>query len=148
MSTPQPVVARPDGSTPPSTWIDRLIQRALAVSVTAIVTAICLLVLLFMLADRHTTGGEIDGVIVAGLGVLTGILSLAFLGGTGRSRGALGILVVLWLAVAIGGLSGYHDHSLAVTAASADLRARPSFAPLLFSVLGLIGGAALLVRRR
>jgi hypothetical protein len=126
----------------------RLSERRLAVGATALITVGSLLVLMVLQGVHHTTGGEIDGIIVAALGVVTGGLSLAFLAIPGRHRIVLGVLVALWVAVALGGIGGYADHAKAVTAASADQRARPALAPLVFAAFGLVGAAALIVGRR
>jgi hypothetical protein len=138
----------PANAPSPQRLASALSERRLPLIVTAAVTAGCLAVLALLLSIGHTTGGEIDGPTVAGLGLLTGVLSLGFLAVPGRHRIALGVLVVLWISVALGGIGGYADHAIAVTSASADQRARLPLAPLIFTVFGIAGAATLIVGGR
>jgi hypothetical protein len=115
---------------------------------TTIVTIGCAAVLLLLLSVNHTIGGEVDGPSVAAYGIVVGLLSLIFLIAAGRHRLAFGILLVLWVLLAVSGVDGYVQHAKAVTPASADQRERPALAPLVFTVFGVIGGGALIVGYR
>jgi hypothetical protein len=149
MITPTPaLLPRPGSPLPPPTWTERLRHQRDVVIATTIVTVGCAAVLLLLLSVNHTTGGEVDGPSVAGYGIVVGLLSLTFLLVAGRHRLAFGILVVLWILLAVSGVDGYAEHAKAVTSASADQRQRPALAPLVFTGFGIIGGGALVVGYR
>lgn len=147
-STIVPPTALPGAGRPAQTLADRLVERWASVVLTAFLSVGCLIVLLLLLSVRHSTGGEIDGIAVAALGVGTGVFSLVLLSLPGRHRIALGILVALWVGVALGGISGYSNHAKAISSTSADQRARPPLAPLIFTGFGIAGAAALVVGGR
>jgi hypothetical protein len=115
----------------------------------ALITAIGAgVVLLALRGADHVTGGEIDGLIVAAIALVTAIATLAVIAaGTGSRPIVIG-LAVLWVVVALGGLGGYMEHHAALKPGFGDLRARPPFAPLIFDVLAIAGGAALAMARR
>jgi hypothetical protein len=98
--------------------------------------------LLAVLMADHTIGGEIDGVIVAGIAVVTGIAGVVSLvrGGTRRRW-----VLAAWLVVAAGGVMGYLDHDAPPHPGRPilDERPRPPLAPLVFTVIGLAGAATL-----
>ena len=111
------------------------------------------------LLGTHTTGGEIDGVIVAAAGVAAAVLSLAFLaahrrrtvaGASRRRTVARGALLLLWLLLIGGGIGGYLDHSRVPAPGHpfSDPRPRPPLAPLVLSGLGIAGAAALVAGSR
>ena len=112
--------------------------------VTVVVTVAAALVLVVMRGIDHVSGSEIDGVIVGGIALATGILALAYLAIGRPNRAAHVALLTLWIGVALGGLGGYADHR----AAFSDLRPPPAFAPLVFVVLGIVGANALVLERR
>ena len=126
-------------------------RRSGGAIVTAIVALGCLAVLLLLLSVRHTTGGEVDGLLVAASGIGVGVVSLAFILGRRQHRLGRVLLVALWVALAAGGVSGYDEHAAVPApghAPSADQRPRPPLAPLVFTVFGIAGAAALLVGSR
>ena len=100
---------------------------------------------LVSLLSRHTTGPELYGVGVAGLAVLAGVLNLALLRSEQRRLWATVAVLVLWGLVALGGIAGTVAHVIGPVAGHGpiDLRPRPIAAPLIFTLLGLAGGAAL-----
>ncbi len=102
------------------------------------------------LAGRHTIGAESYGLLVAGLAVAAGILSLALVSSPRRWAIVTVAVVVLWVIVALGGVAGtyYHIVGVAPEYSPVDPRPRPVVAPLVFTLLGLVGGAALLVGQR
>jgi hypothetical protein len=116
------------------------------VLVTAVASVASAVILLILIAD-HTTGGEIDGVLVAGLAVATGLGGLASLV---RHAAGRRLVLVLWLLVAAGGGMGYLDHAELPKPGHAviDDRPRPPFAPLVFTVIGLAGVATVISRPR
>jgi hypothetical protein len=102
------------------------------------------------LGSRHTTGPELYGVLVAILAAGAGIANLALLR-SGRPHAFVTIAVlVLWAVIALGGVAGTMAHIVGPSAeyGPVDLRPRPTAAPLAFTLLGLVGGAALLFGQR
>lgn len=97
------------------------------------------------LSVNHTTGPEIYGVLAAVVAVGVSVLSLALIV-TSRTRAlaTVGVLV-LWTIVAICGLGGVAAHIVGPEEGHGpvDTRPRPMAAPLIFTALGLAGGAAL-----
>jgi hypothetical protein len=81
---------------------------------------------------------------VACVAVLSGVLTLALLRSNERHLWATVAVLVLWSVVAIGGLAGTVAHVIGPVAGHGpvDLRPRPVPAPLVFTLLGLAGGAA------
>lgn len=104
-------------------------------------------VLLAVMSVDHLVGGEVEGVLVAGLATAAGLLALWSIRHDGARRR---LVVVLWLAVAVGGGIGYADHGVPPHPGRPvlDDRPRPPFAPLVFTVIGLAGAAAAPSRRR
>ena len=100
---------------------------------------------LVSLLSRHTTGPELYGVLVAGLAVAAGVLNLGLLRSERRRLWATVVVLVLWSVVALGGIAGTLAHVIGPVAGHGpvDLRPRPIPAPLIFTLLGLAGGAAL-----
>ena len=112
---------------------------------TAIVVLGWSIVELVSLLSRHTTGPELYGVVVAGLAVAAGVLNLALLRSEQRRLWATVAVLILWSVVALGGLAGTVAHIIGPVPGHGpiDLRPRPIPAPLIFTFLGLAGGAAL-----
>ena len=112
---------------------------------TAIVVLGWSIVEFLSLLSRHTTGPELYGVVVAGVAVAAGIFNLALLQSTQRRLWATVAALILWGVVALGGLAGTAAHMIGPVAGHGpiDLRPRPIPAPLIFTLLGLAGGAAL-----
>lgn len=112
---------------------------------TAIVVLGWSIVELVSLLSRHTTGPELYGVGVACLAVAAGVLNLALLRSEQRRLWATVAVFVLWGVVALGGIAGTVAHIVGPVAGHGpiDLRPRPIPAPLIFTLLGLTGGAAL-----
>ena len=112
---------------------------------TAIVVLGWSIVELVSLLSRHTTGPELYGVGVAALAVVAGVLNLALLRWEQRRLWATVTVLVLWSVVALGGIAGTVAHIVGPVPGHGpiDLRPRPIPAPLIFTLLGLAGGAAL-----
>ena len=133
-------------------------QRDVARLVTAVVAVGCAMVFVRLLGT-HTTGGEIDGVIVAAAGVAAAVLSLAFLAAhrrrtvAGASRRRTG---GPWSAApAVAPAHRRRDRRLPGSLARSgarhpfsDPRPRPPLAPLVLSGLGIAGAAALVAGSR
>lgn len=100
---------------------------------------------LVSLVSRHTMGPELYGVLVAGLAVIAGVLSLALIRSDERRLWATVAVLLLWGVVALGGVAGTIAHIVGPVPGHGpiDLRPRPILAPLIFILLGLAGGAAL-----
>ena len=131
-------------------WGRTLSQRRRRAAVaTAVVTVLALGLLVDLLLVNHTIGEEIWGPIVASAALAVGVFSLVYLAADGRSRGIRFALLAFWAAVAFLGYGGYNDHRLPRPADTlTDQRPRPPLAPLAFTVLGIVGGAALFLGSR
>jgi hypothetical protein len=98
----------------------------------------------------HTTGPEMYGLLTAVLAVCAAVANLAVL----RSRRMRLVVIVpilaLWALVALAGIAGTIAHIVGPVAGHGpiDLRPRPIPAPLAFTLLGAVGGTALLLGRR
>ena len=112
---------------------------------TALVVLGWSIVELVSLLSRHTTGPELYGVLVASVAVVAGVLNLALLRSGQRRLWATVAVLILWTIVALGGLAGTVAHIIGPVAGHdpIDPRPRPIAAPLIFTLLGLAGGAAL-----
>jgi hypothetical protein len=101
------------------------------------------------LSGRHMVGAETYGLLVAGVAVAAGILSLA-LELWPQRRVATAAVLVLWAIVALGGLAGtyYHIVGVAPEYGPVDPRPRPITAPLVFTLLGVAGGTAQIFGQR
>jgi hypothetical protein len=97
------------------------------------------------LVAAHTTGPELYGVLVAVLAVGAGVLELIVLRSSDRRLWQTAAVLTLWAIVALGGVAGMVAHIIGPVAGHGpiDPRPRPIAAPLVFTVLGLVGGAAL-----
>lgn len=102
------------------------------------------------LSGRHMVGAESYGLLVAGIAVAAGLFSLGLvLSPQGRVIATAAVLV-LWAIVALGGVAGtyYHIVGVAPEYGPVDPRPRPIAAPLVFTLLGTVGGTALFVGQR
>jgi hypothetical protein len=102
------------------------------------------------LARVHTTGAEIYGVLTAAVSTGAAIANLALLSSP-RPRLVLTVAVlVVWAVVALGGLAGTVAHVVGPVAGHGpiDPRPRPIAAPLVFTLLGFAGAAALVLGQR
>jgi FtsH-binding integral membrane protein len=97
------------------------------------------------LIGRHTVGAETYGLLVAGLAVVAGILSLGLVRSPQQRGIAIAAVLVLWAIVALGGLAGTYYHIVGVSPeySPIDPRPRPVLAPLVFTLYGIVGGSAL-----
>jgi len=117
-------------------------RRALMVMAGITVGSLALLVDLLLVG--HTVGEEIWGPVTAVAGTVVGLLSLAYLAMSGRSRVARLALYALWVMVAFFGFGGYNDHRLPRPADTiTDQRERPPLAPLAFTGIAIAGAVAL-----
>lgn len=102
------------------------------------------------LALVHTVGPEVYGVLTAALATGAGVANVALLRSP-RVRVVLtGAVLVLWAVIALGGIAGTIAHAIGPVAGHGpiDLRPRPLVAPLVFTLLGIVGGAALFIGQR
>jgi hypothetical protein len=97
------------------------------------------------LALSHTTGAEIYGLLTAVLASGAAAANLALLRSSRMSVVVVGAVLVLWAVVAFGGLAGTIAHLVGPVPGHGpiDLRPRPIVAPLVFTLLGRVGGTAL-----
>jgi hypothetical protein len=102
------------------------------------------------LSGRHTVGAESYGLVVSGVAVTAGILSLALTVSTQKRVLTTAAVLILWAVVAMGGIAGtyYHIVGVAPQYGPVDPRPRPVAAPLIFTLLGTVGGAALFIGHR
>jgi hypothetical protein len=102
------------------------------------------------LAQRHTTGAEIYGLMVAGLAVLAAGGNLWLLASGDRRTWFAVALAVVWAVIALGGVAGVVAHIVGPGAGHGpvDVRPRPVSAPLVFTAMGAAGGIALWLGRR
>jgi hypothetical protein len=102
------------------------------------------------LALAHHTGAELYGVLTAALSTGAAIANLALLRSSRVRVIATGAVVALWVVVAFGGLAGTIAHIVGPVPGHGpiDLRPRPIAAPLVFSLLGSVGAAALVLGKR
>jgi poly(3-hydroxybutyrate) depolymerase len=118
--------------------------RHRAAQIVTIVVLGWSIVQLVNLAFTHTTGPELYGVFVAGLSVGAAVLSVLLLRSDERRLWYVLPLVGLWAVVALGGIAGSIAHIVGPVAGHGpvDPRPRPVAAPLVFTLLGIAGGAA------
>jgi hypothetical protein len=102
------------------------------------------------LSGRHTVGAESYGLLVAGIAVAAGVLSLRLVLSPQRRVIATAAVLVLWAIVVLGGVAGtyYHIVGVAPEYGQVDPRPRPIAAPLVFTLLGVVGGTALFFGQR
>ena len=102
------------------------------------------------LAVVHNTGAELYGVLTAALATAAAASNVTLLR-TPRVRVVVtGAVLVLWVVVALGGIAGGIAHIVGPVAGHGpiDLRPRPVAAPLVFTLLGSVGAAALVFGQR
>jgi hypothetical protein len=103
-----------------------------------------------ILAVVHNSGPELYGVLTAVLATMAASSNLALL----RSRRVrvlvTAAVLVLWAVVAFGGIAGTIAHLVGPVPGHGpiDLRPRPIAAPLVFTLLGSVGAAALVFGQR
>jgi hypothetical protein len=121
-----------------------------AAALLATVAALGLsLVYLVRLAASHTSGAEMYGVLVALVAVGTGIATLALILRRPMNRVPMIVVLALWALVAIAGVAGVAAHIIGPVAGHGpvDDRARPVAAPLIFTLVGLVGATAVYIGR-
>jgi len=98
----------------------------------------------------HTTGPEVYGVMTAALAVGAAVANLVLLRSGRMPVLVVGGLLALWVLIAVAGLAGTIAHIVGPVAGHGpvDLRPRPIPAPLVFTLLGAVGGTALFLGRR
>jgi len=101
------------------------------------------------LVVKHTTGPELYGVLAAAIASAAGIATVALL----RPRGnlvAVVIVLAVWAFVALAGIAGTVAHIVGAPIGEGpiDPRPRPVAAPLVFTLLACLDGAALAIGRR
>ncbi len=127
---------------------DRLRRRiSLVVAFVVLVWSIAELV---NLAAVHTIGPELYGVLVAALAVAAGAADVALLRSSERRFWVSAGVLALWAVIALGGVAGVVAHIVGPVAGHGpvDTRPRPIAAPLVFTLLGVAGGAALFFGQR
>ncbi len=102
------------------------------------------------LALVHNTGAELYGVLAAVLSTGAAIANLALLRSPRVRVIATAAIVALWVIVALGGVAGTIAHVVGPVPGHGpmDLRPRPIAAPLVFTLLGSVGAAALVLGQR
>jgi drug/metabolite transporter (DMT)-like permease len=119
-------------------------RRHRAAQVVTLVVLGWSIVELANLVSVHTTGPELYGVLVAALSVTAAVLSILLLRSDERQLRYVLPLVGLWAVVALGGIGGSVAHIVGPVAGHGpvDPRPRPVAAPLIFTLLGVVAGAA------
>ena len=102
------------------------------------------------LAIVHNSGAELYGVLTAALSTGAAVANLALLRSPRVRVVATAAVVALWTVVALGGVAGVAAHIVGPVAGHGpiDLRPRPITAPLVFTLLGSVGAAALVLGQR
>jgi hypothetical protein len=126
--------------------MQRLDLRALSIPLLVSVLVLCWSVSEFVnLALHHNTGAELYGVLTAGLSTAAAIANIGLLRSTRLQILATAGVLLLWAVVALGGIAGVIAHIVGPVPGHGplDLRPRPIGAPLVFTLLGSVGGLAL-----
>ena len=102
------------------------------------------------LAVIHHTGAELYGVLTAALSTVAAATTIALLRSPQTRVIATGLVIAMWVVVALGGIAGVIAHVVGPVPGHGpiDLRPRPIAAPLVFTLLGSLGGAALVTGQR
>jgi hypothetical protein len=102
------------------------------------------------LSAVHTTGAELYGVLTAAFATAAAVANLALLRSTRIRTITTGAVLLLWAVVALGGIAGTIAHLVGPVPGHGpmDLRPRPIVAPLVFTLLGFVGAAALTLGQR
>lgn len=105
---------------------------------------------LVSLGLTHTAGPEIYGVLTAVLAAGAAGSNLVVLRSPRPQLLLAAVLVSLWVLIALAGIGGTIAHVVGPVAGHGpiDLRPRPIAAPLVFTLLGSVGGAALVLGQR
>lgn len=105
---------------------------------------------LVSLGLTHTTGPELYGVFTAALATGAAGSNLVILRSPRPQVFLAAVLLGLWMLIALAGVGGTIAHIIGPVAGHGpvDLRPRPVAAPLIFTLLGLVGGVALLMGER
>jgi hypothetical protein len=121
-----------------------------AMGATVVVLGWSMVELIGLVQRGHTVGAELYGLLVAALAVVAGILSLVLIASPRRRRVAVAAVVILWAAIALGGIAGAVAHLVGPVPGHGpvDDRPRPARAPLVFTVFGVVGGGALIYGSR
>jgi hypothetical protein len=127
---------------------DRTIRRIALVASFLVFGWSC--VELVNLGLTHTTGPELYGVLAAALATGAGVANLALLRSPRVRVIATAAVLLLWAVVALGGIAGTIAHIVGPVSGHGpiDLRPRPVAAPLVFTLLGSVGAAALTLGQR
>ena len=127
-----------------------LIDRWVPLAVTGIVAIWALVELGGLLLANHTTGAELYGLLVAVLAVVAGVASVWLLSARRRHTITTAAVLLLWGLIALGGIAGAVAHVVGPDPAHGpvDTRPRPVGAPLVFTLFGIAGGAALFYGQR
>ena len=147
-STEAPALDRSSARSASADARDRTIRRvALVVSFVVFGWSFVELVNLSL---THTTGPELYGVLAAALATGAGVANLALLRSPRAQVLVILAVLVVWAVVAVGGVAGTVAHVVGppIGEGPIDPRPRPIAAPLVFTLLGLVGGAALLFGQR
>ncbi len=128
-------------------WRTVTTRRWLVMSVMALGWSIYYTV---ALAVVHNTGPELYGVLTAAISTGAGIANLVLLRSPRVRVIATAAVVVLWTVVAFGGVAGTIAHIVGPVPGhgAIDPRPRPIAAPLVFTLLGAVGAAALALGQR
>jgi hypothetical protein len=143
-----PIAGHPPAGSASSEARDRTIRRiALLVSLVVFGWS---LVELVNLASTHTIGPELYGVLAAVLATGAGAANLVLLRSDRANALVMLAVLAIWAVVALGGVAGAVAHIVGapIGEGPVDLRPRPVAAPLVFTLLGVVGGAALLIGGR
>ena len=102
------------------------------------------------LAVVHNSGPQLYGVLTAVLATVAAASNLALLRSPRVRVVVTGAVVVLWVVVVLGGIAGTIAHIVGPVPGHGpvDLRPRPIAAPLVFTLLGSVGAAALVFGQR
>ena len=122
-------------------------RRPLIMSIAVLVWSIKYFVALSFV---HNTGPELYGVLVAALSTGAAAANIGLLRSPRAQIAATAAVVVLWAVIAVGGVGGTIAHIVGPVPGHGpvDPRPRPIAAPLIFTVLGAAGAAALLLGQR
>ena len=125
-------------------------RRLAAVAVSAAVLAWCLKLLVGLLLTHTVASCELMAIVVALLGVAGGAVNVWLLAGSQSRKPVRLAGLALWAALVVGGIAGSVEHLAGGEPGygPVDARPRPPLAPLVFTGLGTIGAAALLLGDR